>query len=97
MGGGESCWATPDPVDSNIVWSGASGSGSVSGIVTKLDLRTGITQYTEIWPEAAIGGSAAEAKYRFVWTFPLTISPFDHNTVYVGSQHVHRTTDGGKS
>ena len=97
VGGGESGWATPDPVDTNIVWSSASGFGSVSGIVTKLDLRTGVTQYTEIWPEAAIGGSAADAKYRFVWTFPLTISPFDHNTVYVGSQHVHRTTDGGKS
>ena len=97
VGGGESGWATPDPVDSNIVWSSASGSGSVSGIVTKLDLRTGITQYTEIWPEAAIGGSAADAKYRFVWTFPLTISPHEHNTVYVGSQYVHRTTDGGKS
>ena len=97
VGGGESGWATPDPVDSNIVWSSASGFGSVSGIVTKLDLRTGITQYTEIWPEAAIGGSAADAKYRFVWTFPLTISPHDHNTVYVGSQYVHRTTDGGKS
>ncbi len=97
VGGGESGWATPDPVDSNIVWSSASGFGSVSGIVTKHDLRTGITQYTEIWPEAAIGGSAADAKYRFVWTFPLTISPHDHNTVYVGSQFVHRTTDGGKS
>ena len=36
-------------------------------------------------------------KYRFVWTFPLTISPHDHNTVYVGSQHVHRTTNGGQS
>jgi hypothetical protein len=36
-------------------------------------------------------------KYRFVWTAPLTISPHDHNRVYVGSQHVHVTNDGGKS
>ena len=36
-------------------------------------------------------------KYRFVWTFPLTISPHDHNRVYVGSQFVHQTTDGGKT
>ena len=28
---------------------------------------------------------------------PLTISPHDHNTVYVGSQHVHQTTNGGQS
>ena len=28
---------------------------------------------------------------------PLTISPHDRNTVYVGSQHVHRTTNRGQS
>src|SRR6185369_194077 len=38
-----------------------------------------------------------EVKYRFVWTAPLTISPHDHNRVYVGSQFVHVTNDGGKS
>ena len=29
VGGGESGWATPDPVDPNIIWSSASGSGMV--------------------------------------------------------------------
>jgi hypothetical protein len=28
---------------------------------------------------------------------PLTISPHDHNKIYVGSQYVHQTTDGGQS
>ncbi len=36
-------------------------------------------------------------KYRFQWTFPIAISPHDHERVYVGSQYVHRTTDGGDS
>ena len=36
-------------------------------------------------------------KYRFVWTFPLTISPHDHKKLYVGSQYVHQTTDDGQS
>jgi photosystem II stability/assembly factor-like uncharacterized protein len=97
VGGGESGWATPDPVDSNIVWSSASGFGSVGGIVVKHDLRTGVSQNIEIWPEATIGHAAADVKYRFVWTFPLTISPHDHNRVYVGSQFVHQTSDGGKT
>jgi hypothetical protein len=35
-------------------------------------------------------------KYRFIWDSPLHISPHDHNTVYVGSQHVHRTQTGGQ-
>src|SRR5262249_19974560 len=51
----------------------------------------------EIWPELTVGVPAAEVKYRFNWTFPLAISPHDHNTVYAGSQHVHRTTNGGQS
>src|SRR5262249_20225650 len=36
-------------------------------------------------------------KYRFVWDAPFHISPHDHNKVYVGSQFVHQSTDGGQS
>jgi hypothetical protein len=36
-------------------------------------------------------------KYRWNWTFPIAISPHDHTYVYVGSQFVHLTTDGGAS
>jgi photosystem II stability/assembly factor-like uncharacterized protein len=97
VGGGESGWAQPDPVDTNLVWSSASGFGSVGGIVSRYDMRTGYSTQVEVWPQATIGHSAEEVRYRFVWTFPLHISPHDRNTVYVGSQHVHRTTNGGRS
>ena len=97
VGGGESGWATPDPEDPNIVWSSASGYGSGSGIVARFDARTGMARYVEVWPEAPFGAPAEHLKYRFVWTFPLTISPHDRNQVYVGSQHVHVTTNGGQS
>jgi len=97
VGGGESGWATPDPTDPNIIWSTASGSGSVGGIVVRYDERTRQAQHVEIWPQSTIGYPAADVKYRFVWTMPLTISPHDHNRVYAGSQFVHMTTDGGKS
>ena len=97
VGGGESGWATPDPTDPNIVWSSASGSGSVGGIVVRYDERTRQAQNVEIWPQSTVGYPAADVKYRFVWTMPLTISPHDHNRVYAGSQFVHMTTDGGKS
>jgi len=97
VGGGESGWATPDTVDSNLVWSSASGSGSVGGIVTQYDVQTGIVHQVEVWPQSTEGTPADSVKYRFQWTFPLTISPHDHNTVYVGSQYVHVTTDGGMS
>jgi photosystem II stability/assembly factor-like uncharacterized protein len=95
--GGESGFATPDPVDPNLIWSSASGSGSVGGIVSVFDERNGQARNVEVWPEQASGAPAIEMKYRFNWEFPLLISPHDHKKVYVGSQFVHMTTDGGDS
>lgn len=97
VGGGESGWATPDPVDPNIIWSSASGSGSIGGIVERFDLRNGQARRVEVWPDQTNGSPAADLKYRFVWTFPLTISPHDRKKLYVGSQYVHQTADDGQS
>src|SRR5881296_256734 len=36
-----------------------------------------------------------QLKYRFNWTSPITVSPRDANTVYLGSNVVFKTTDGG--
>ena len=58
--GGESGFATPDPVDPNLIWSSASGSGSVGGIVTVFDQRNGQARNVEVWPEQASGSSAGE-------------------------------------
>ena len=95
--GGESGWATPDPVDPNVIWSTASGSGSRGGIVIRFDERTRTGQNVEVWPLSTGGHSAAEVEYRFVWDAPFTISPHDHNTIYTGSQFVHMSKDGGRS
>ena len=95
--GGESGWATPDPVDTNLIWSTASGSGSRGGIVVRYDLRRRQGQNVEVWPLSTGGHPAADLRYRFIWDFPVHISPHDRNTLYVGSQHVHATSDGGRS
>jgi len=95
--GGESGFATPDPEDPNIIWSSASGSGSVGGIVTVFDERNHQARNVEIWPELVSGATAADVKYRFNWEFPIEISPHDHNKVYAGSQFVHMTTDQGQT
>ncbi|HEX7025546.1 MAG TPA: hypothetical protein VF187_12070, partial [Gemmatimonadales bacterium] len=96
VGGGESGWATPDPTDSDLIWSTASGSGMVGGIVVRFEEKRRQFRNVEVWPQQS-NGPAEGVKYRFVWDAPLHISPHDHNTIYVGSQHVHRTTDGGQS
>jgi len=92
VGGCESGFAIPDPVDNNIVW-----SGCYEGILDRYDLRTGQARTVSVWPDNPEGWPAADLRYRFQWTFPIAISPHDHNRVYVGSQHVHQTTDGGHS
>jgi len=97
VGGGESGFALPDPVDNQVIWASASGYGSVGGIVERYDERTRQARRVEIWPEATFGRPAADLRYRFNWTFPLSISPHDHTQVYAGSQYVHQTTDQGQS
>lgn len=96
VGGGESGWATPDPTDPNIVWSSASGSGMVGGIVVRYEEARRQFRSVEVWPEQS-RGAASGVRYRFIWDAPIHISPHDNNTVYVGSQHVHRTRNGGQS
>jgi photosystem II stability/assembly factor-like uncharacterized protein len=97
VGGGESGFATPDPLDPNVVWSSASGSGARGGIVVRHDERTRQFRNVEVWPESTGGWPAEDLRYRFQWTFPLLISPHDNNTLYVTSQYVHRTRNGGQS
>jgi photosystem II stability/assembly factor-like uncharacterized protein len=90
--GGECGFVIPDPVDPNIVW-----GGSYNADLMRVDYRTGHVQTVHVWPESIYGSHAAAVKYRFNWTFPIHISPHDHNTVYAGSQFIHRTMDGGRS
>jgi len=90
--GCETGWNTPDPVDPNIVW-----GGCYAGVVERFDARSGMTRSVSVWPERTMGAPASEIKLRMNWTFPIAISPHDHNTVYVGSQYVHATSDGGQT
>jgi photosystem II stability/assembly factor-like uncharacterized protein len=97
VGGGESGWTIPDWNDPDIVWSSGTASGSLGGSIDRYDERTRQYRNVEVWPDNPEGWPAADLKYRFNWTFPVAMSPFDHNKVWVGSQYVHETTDGGQS
>jgi photosystem II stability/assembly factor-like uncharacterized protein len=90
--GCETGWATPDPADPNVVW-----GGCYAGVVERFDARTGMTRSVSVWPERTMGANAGQIKLRMNWTFPIAISPHDHATVYVGSQHVHASSDGGQT
>src|SRR5437763_1858992 len=92
VGGCESGFGIPDTVDNASVW-----SGCYDGGLEVYDVRTGHARNVRVWPEAGYGWRPADLKYRWNWTFPIMISPHDHRRVYVGSQYVHLTTDGGAS
>ncbi len=92
VGGCESGFAIPDTVDNATVW-----SGCYDGGLEVYDVRTDHARNVRVWPEAGYGWRPADMKYRWNWTFPIAISPHDHTHVYVGSQFVHLTTDGGAS
>jgi photosystem II stability/assembly factor-like uncharacterized protein len=92
VGGCESGFATPDPKDPNVVW-----SGCYEGVISRINLRDGQARDVSVWPDVDDGWAPSNVKYRWHWTIPLEISPFDSSRVYVGSQYVHETTDGGQT
>lgn len=92
VGGCESGWATPEPADDNIVW-----SGCYDGGLEVYDDRTGHTRDVRVWPEASYGWAPAEVKVRWHWNFPMVLSRHQPGTTWVGSQFVHRSDDRGQS
>lgn len=92
VGGGESGYIAVDPEDPDIVY-----AGSYGGTLTRTDHGLGVSREIDVWPENPMGSGADTLTHRFQWTFPIVISPHDHNTVFVGGERVFRTRDGGAS
>ncbi len=92
VGGCESGFAQPLPDDSNIIW-----SGCYDGGLEIYDHRNKQVRNVRVWPEAGYGWAPADLAVRWHWNFPIHISPHNSDVVYVGSQFVHRTENGGHS
>jgi photosystem II stability/assembly factor-like uncharacterized protein len=87
----ESGYAVPAPDQPWIVYAG----GAIGGTVTRSDTRTGLRVMLPPWPDDALGRGAGELKYRFQWTFPIVASVHASDTLYIGSQYVMKSSDGG--
>ena len=88
--GSESGYIAPDPKDANILYfSGTYGS------VSRFDLRTSLSQDITPWPLPTFGVDIAQRKYRDSWTPILVFSPVDKTSLYLGTQFVMKTVDGG--
>jgi photosystem II stability/assembly factor-like uncharacterized protein len=89
-GASESGYMAPDPKDPNIVYlSGTYGS------VDRYNRRTGLSQDVTPWPVFTFGSEINRRKYRDPWTPVLLFSPADSTTLYLGTQYVMKTVDGG--
>jgi hypothetical protein len=75
----ESGYIAPDPINPNIIY-----SIGWYGSVLRLDRST--SQISTVFVPGP--------KYRYTWETPLVFSPVDKKTLYVGTQHVLKTSDG---
>src|SRR5208282_2389254 len=89
-GPSESGYLVVDPKDPNIIYlSGTFGS------VARFNKRTGLSQDITPWPAVRWDAEIHERKYRAPWTPPLVLSPADPTALYLGTQYVMKTVDGG--
>ena len=92
VGGGESGYIAPHPVNPNLFYAGSQGA-----LLTRYDRSTGHTRDIQVYPLFFSGQSAATLKDRWQWTFPIVFSPQNPKTLYTSSQHLWRTTNDGQS
>jgi photosystem II stability/assembly factor-like uncharacterized protein len=89
-GPSESGYIALDSNDPNIVYlTGPYGS------VARYNRRTGLSQDINPWPWSNFEREINERKYRDPWTPVLISSPIDPKALFLGTQFLMKTTDGG--
>jgi photosystem II stability/assembly factor-like uncharacterized protein len=89
-GGSESGYIAIDPRNPDILYE----SGSY-GVVARWERGRSLSQDVSPWPVPIFGTEIQLRKYRDPWTPPLAFSPVDKTSLYLGTQYVLKTTDGG--
>jgi photosystem II stability/assembly factor-like uncharacterized protein len=84
ISGGDGFQPLMDPTDSRIVY-----GESQDGRMSRIDRLT--NERTTIRPEPVEG----DAAYRWNWDTPMLLSPHDGKIIYVGANHLFRSTDRG--
>jgi len=92
VGGGESGYIAPDPLDVDVYY-----AGSYGGLLTRLNRRTGEVRAVNVWPDNPMGHNSGDMAERFQWTYPIVIAPTDPHTLYATSQHVWKSTNEGQT
>jgi len=88
-GSSESGYIALDPNHPEIIY-----LTDTDGAVIRFNRKTSFSQNIAPWPAADTGSGITGKKYRDPWTPVLVFSP-DYKTLYLGTQYVMKTTDGG--
>ena len=87
---GESTFVAPDPGDPDVTY-----GADYYTIMQRYNWVTGARRSVSPEPEYRDGGTAAEMTYRFGWTHPIFFSPVDPKKLFLASQYVMTSDDGG--
>jgi photosystem II stability/assembly factor-like uncharacterized protein len=92
VAGGESGYIAVDPRNANIIY-----AGNYGGTIQRTDRYSGVSESVRVYADEETGQRAADMKYRFQWNAPIRLSPHNPDVVYMTSQFVHRSADGGQT
>ncbi len=92
-GGGEPGYIAPDPLDPDIFYSGTNNGAYVDKFNRRLQTSREVNPY----PWFYSGEPSKEIKERWQWTFPILFSKVDPKLLFVSSQRLWATRDGGKT
>ncbi len=92
-GGGEPGYIAPDPLDPDIFYSGTNNGAYVD----KFNRRLLTSREVNPYPWFYSGEPSKEIKERWQWTFPILFSQVDPKLLFVSSQRLWATRDGGKT
>jgi hypothetical protein len=90
-GGGEPGYIGADPNDPDLFYSGTNNGGYLD----KFNRRTGLSREVNPYPWFYSGEPSRDIKERWQWTFPIIFSKADPKRLYVSSQRLWMTMDGG--
>lgn len=91
VGGGESGYIAQDPKNLDIFY-----AGSYSGVLTRINRKTGERRRIEPYPRYFMGNAAETLPERVHWTYPIVFSTLE-DRLYVTSQHVWTTSSEGQT
>lgn len=91
VGGGEPGYIAPDPRDVDLFYSGTNNGRYLD----KFNKRTGLAREVNPYPWFYSGEPSKEIRERWQWTFPIIFSQADPRMLFVSSQRLWRTMDGG--